>query len=720
MTALYMDGFNHYGSNAQTMLDGAWAEIGGLLGTPPFGARTGALAFGSNAAETGGRYVLPSSEDEIFVSLGFAVNSLPQINNRNEIISFHDSGNVKIATLYLETTGALQLLASNDTTVLAETQGPVIVAGNWHFLEMDFNQGSGAFTLRIDDPTASNTPTITATGLSLGSNEVAQIEVITAHGSNVSQAWAADLFIRNTSGSINNSWLGDRRIATLLADADTTTMGWTPRYYHKLGAGILNLTGTDRFNAGFNSLVSSPDSGSLNIGASDFTIESFIRFESLPTSTHKAVIFGKWDETHDQRSYQLFYGSQALNNSSLCFQTSTDGSVSTVAQPIIYPWTPELDTWYNIAIVRAAGELLLFVDGQQLGLPIADSTTYFAGTAPLGIGGQAESGSPGFLINSMFTGWFDETRFTNGVGRYTTNFTPTTVEFPRSSSDPDWTDVVLLAGYDSQIQDESTFTRTLSAFNNAVQQTTNDGPSVGVWSTVGKLAPDDNSFAEAPFVAASNILTLSAQPAANDTVTVGTSDGTTAAVYKFVSSVTTAFDVLIDTSLQQTLQNLYNAINAGAGSGTKYGTGTTSNFDVIASQLPAGQLAVTALLPGTAGNSIASTVSLTHGGAWASTTLLGGLAIPGPSNFKVQRPPNDTTIISAVQVVTRSFKSDAGIGTFNTSLIGPLGGSTTDSTHSLTVSPVFYSDMYEIDPDTSGPISPTTIVNGAIQINRVS
>lgn len=720
MTALYMDGFNHYGTDVSKMLDGAWAQVNGKLGVPVFGARTGAFAFGSVTNSIGGRFVLRATETEVFLSMGLGAEELPPFNNRQQVVSFKNASNIRIATLYLQSTGVLALLGNDDTTVLAQTQGPVIVAGNWHFLEMDFDQAGGNFTLRVDDASASDTPAITATGLSLGSDDIAQLEFLTVTSLSLAQVWMADLLLRNTDGSVNNSWLGDRRIATLLVDADTPTMGWIPRYYQKIGVGILNVTG-NFFGTG--ACVGATSNTSLNVGAGDFTIENFVRLKSLPTGSNKAVIFGKWDETHDTRSYQLFLGSQALNSGSLCFQTSTDGSVSTVAQPIVYPWAPELDTWYHVAVVRASGELLLFVDGQQLGLPIADSNTYFAGGAPLGIAGQVEKdGGGGFVqtANSMVVGWLDETRFTIGFARYTTNFTPTTVAFPRGTDDPEWADVALMCGYDSLIQDESGFSRNLLAFNNAAQQMVDDGPAVGVWSTLGKAAPDDNTFAEAPFLPATSILTLAAQPAVNNTVTVGTKDGTTPAVYTFKSVLTGAFQVLIDTSLQQTMQNLYNAINAGTGSGTKYGTGTTSNNDVVASQLPAGQMAVTSLTPGTAGNSIATTATLTNGGGWTGATLAGGVNIPGPSDFKVQRPPPNTTIISAVQIVARAFKSDAGVGSINTAFIGPLGAVTTGPTHALTVSPVYYNDIYEEDPDTSAPISPATLINGSIRLNRVS
>lgn len=723
MTALKHDGWDHYGAGSfglARMLDGNWAEVcsGGTCGpnVPSWGTRTGAYALCADPNFPGNyRYVLAATKGRVFFSCGFSVDGLPSVDFKNRICTFRTASNVDIANLWVNSNGALALTGPAGT-VVAQSQGPVIRSRTWHFLEMDFNQAGGGFVLRVDDPTGAGTPVINGTAgtVALGATAVGQMTVLGMPGvpTGAVTSWMDDFYLRDSSGTVNNGWLGDRRIGTLLVSADTATAGWTPRYYHEIGAGILNDTTA-------NACVTAATATSLNIGNGDFTLETFVRFQALPSGSNKAVIFSRWDQTANQRSYQLFLGSVALNGGALCFQTSTDGTVSTVTQSIVYPFTPDLDVWYHIAMVRASGELLLFVNGQQFGLPIADSTTYFAGTAQYSIGAQQEAG--GTIAGTNTQGWFDEHRFTVGFARYTSNFTPTTVAFPRGSgSDAHWANVALLAGFDSNIQDESGFGRALTARNGAAQQTVSDGPAVGVWSTMGKAVPDDNTFAEAPLIPASSILTLNAQPAANDTVTVGTKAGPAAAVYTFKAALTAAYQVLIDTTLQGTLQNLYNAINAGPGAGTKYGTGTAANLDVTASQLPAGQMAVTANTAGTAGNAVATSVSLTNGGGWTGATLAGGVNIPGPSDFKMQRPPPLTTIISSIEPVFRGFKSDAGLASVNSGFVGPLGAVTTAGAHNLTVNPSYYSDIYELDPDTSAAITPSTLINGAVRINRAT
>lgn len=120
--------------------------------------------------------------------------------------------------------------------------------------------------------------------------------------------------------------------------------------------------------------------------------------------------------------------------------------------------------------------------------------------------------------------------------------------------------------------------------------------------------------------AATGVLTFTAQPAANDTVTVGTQ------IYTFVTALTAINQVLIGASIPATLANLSAAINAGAGNGTVYYNGTIANGSATAApniNAP-WALTATAILSGTAGNSIATTKS-TAAGSWAATTLLGGV-----------------------------------------------------------------------------------------------
>lgn len=120
--------------------------------------------------------------------------------------------------------------------------------------------------------------------------------------------------------------------------------------------------------------------------------------------------------------------------------------------------------------------------------------------------------------------------------------------------------------------------------------------------------------------AAIGTLALTGQPLDTETVTIG------AQTYTFVATLVGADDVLIGATVSDSLDNLIAAINNAAGEGTLYGTGTVLNADVTAA---VGSLAdsmdVTSKVVGVAGNSVATTETLTNG-SWGAATLQGGSA----------------------------------------------------------------------------------------------
>lgn len=744
MTALFMDSFDHYGTKApalessfnfpafNNMSNAGWSfnDLGVTnyyagIDTPSWGpARTGPYAF-IKGRDTSGVWntevvrALPAPLTNMFLSISMALDNLPtQICT---LLHFRTSASSGLYSLRVQPSGALDMYNLSTSTVIASTAGPVMVPQTWYFFEMNLNT-AGNWVLRVDDPTGTETPLLQG---ALSGGSIGIIGLGGRASGDTVNTWFDDIFIRDTNGSTNNGWLGDRRIATLFPDGDTTDDGWTPHFYKQISPGIARLsyltTGLSAIQAP-NAAINTANASALNIGAQDFTLETFVRFDRLPQSAENFTIFSKWNEGNTTgRSYQLRYTNPSAG-SNLEFRTSTDGTSGTAVTKILYPWYPEAGQWYHIALVRAAGELLLFVDGVQLGLPIPDSDTYFNSTnSVLTVGGQVNSTSTAnsSISGSTIIGRVDETRFTNGIGRYTSSFTPPTTVYPRDGSDPDWASVVLLMGYDQTINDESSFNRTVVTVGAAAQQLPADGDPPGAWTTVSKQVPDDNTFIRASLLPAFNILTLTTNPSASDTVTVGTTNGSTPAVYTFVSALTSAFDVLIGATAQDTLENLLEAINAGVGEGTVYGTGTTANADVQATGLPAGQFQVTALIAGTAGNSIA--VGSSSPATWQDpANLYGGVDIPGKSSFKLSRPPTNTTIISAVQITSRARKTDSGIGKIQASLIGPLGASADGPEHSLGTTTATYHDIIELDPDTSGPISPTTLVNGKVSVNRTA
>ena len=143
-------------------------------------------------------------------------------------------------------------------------------------------------------------------------------------------------------------------------------------------------------------------------------------------------------------------------------------------------------------------------------------------------------------------------------------------------------------------------------------------------TVAGELAVALNSYA----TAASRALTITdgQNAAADETVTIG------GQVYTFKTSLSAANQVLIGADDNATCANLVAAINGAAGAGTTYGTGTVANTSVTAAAA-SNVVTVTAIIPGTVGNSIAIAETMAQA-AWASSaTVLAGGADSSAANF---------------------------------------------------------------------------------------
>lgn len=101
--------------------------------------------------------------------------------------------------------------------------------------------------------------------------------------------------------------------------------------------------------------------------------------------------------------------------------------------------------------------------------------------------------------------------------------------------------------------------------------------------------------------------------------------------FKTVLSVgpAVAYEVLIGISDATALDNLKSAINASAGAGTLYGTGTVAHPDVVATTNADTTQKVVARVPGTAANTKATT-SADATLSWPDTTLGGGTGASNP------------------------------------------------------------------------------------------
>lgn len=709
MSIITADNFEIYGGDIDKLVEGLWAQIGS-----PFGVGIADTALAIPPFETEGKYWLSLHGRGAAVrrvyggsysSIGHCFNvyfdELPSLNNRLYPIEFRDGSNTMTAQMRVTTDGNLTIHDSTGTEV-ASTTAPAVVSGTVHKIQIQLVYHASAATVevRVDGVTVIN-----ATGLAIVGTASQWAHWI----NNTSSGPYGTMYIGYTvayslAGTYNSDWPAISGVALLEPNADTAANYFTPRPYQLFGAGNLAVPGSG-------SVLDCSSSVDFDLAAADYTLEGWVRFDTLPTGTQFATLMGKWSASTSERSYRLVKYGPSSNGGHLRFEITTDGTLATLTPVIDVAWTPTIGHWYYIAVCRASGVTRLFIDGEVYGVPVADANTYFAATAKFVIGGEMSGVGSTVLTDSSMNGHVDEVRITPGVARYTANFTKPTTAFPTNvAGDPDFASVVLLLDFDENTDDLSDFATVTVARGSCARQEWSD--AAALYLTVDSPTPYDTRFMEAAFLPAVGVLTFDDLPTASETITLG------ATTYTFVSSLTGADDVLIGATADATLDNLLNAINNGPGEGTVYGSGTTQNLSALATNGPAvNQLTAAAIVAGAAGNSIVST-STAVDVVWEAATLGGGADIPSPTEFTLTPLPPEATGLRALILLDRSY-----VDTDNASLQKSFvvsGTAAAGADNALTTSPTYRYDVVEEDPDTTAALTPTSVVNGRIRMTRTA
>jgi hypothetical protein len=172
---------------------------------------------------------------------------------------------------------------------------------------------------------------------------------------------------------------------------------------YTLNSGAALTTAVSDFGSGSVSVVSGYMMGSMPaIGTRDFTVEMFVK-GSTNNTTYE---FFDTRPSHTNSVNYFTIGQAIPGGISVAINNATPISSSS--------YVPVDGKWHHLALSRASGVSRLFIDGSQVGASYNDTNNYTA--TSFGVGWNAFGVTEdGFYV--------DELRITEGVGRYTTNFT---------------------------------------------------------------------------------------------------------------------------------------------------------------------------------------------------------------------------------------------------------------------------------------------------------
>lgn len=142
------------------------------------------------------------------------------------------------------------------------------------------------------------------------------------------------------------------------------------------------------------------DTASLSL-TGDFTLEGWVKFESLPADGSAMRFVQKWTGGGtDDRAYQFYFRNNGGTYELVCITSSTGAGA--VVDVVAVAWTPSTGTWYHVAVtadLAATSTYKFYVNGTQQGADQNGTVPSMSDTAApflLGVNGN--------LVDSFFDG----------------------------------------------------------------------------------------------------------------------------------------------------------------------------------------------------------------------------------------------------------------------------------------------------------------------------
>ncbi len=202
------------------------------------------------------------------------------------------------------------------------------------------------------------------------------------------------------------------------ADASTTftdELGktWTANGDAQIDTAQSKFGGASGLFDGTGDSLTTPDHDDFHLANGDWTMEFWVRFNAIGTSVNLV------SQHQDANNWMDIWVGESGSN---LYFAHKAGGVMTARFSASTSFSP--NTWYHIAIERNGNTPRIAVNGTFLS--VTESTAIAGKTlsnlsGPLTVAAYNGSGS--------LNGWLDEFRFSKGIARWTSNFTPPTSEY---------------------------------------------------------------------------------------------------------------------------------------------------------------------------------------------------------------------------------------------------------------------------------------------------
>lgn len=191
---------------------------------------------------------------------------------------------------------------------------------------------------------------------------------------------------------------------------DESGKGWAVEGDAQIDTAQSVFGGASGLFDGTGDYIDTPDHADFDVGAGDFTID----FRMRPSTIKDCGICSQNGEFWEASGIWIWLWA----NGTLAAGITSGGDDYYVNAGAL-----SVDTWYHVALVRDGNTLRLFLDGTSIGTADVTGLTADNPTANFAIG------RPGELDSNYYAGWIDEFRFSKGIARWVSNFTPPTIAY---------------------------------------------------------------------------------------------------------------------------------------------------------------------------------------------------------------------------------------------------------------------------------------------------
>jgi concanavalin A-like lectin/glucanase superfamily protein len=254
---------------------------------------------------------------------------------------------------------------------------------------------------------AGNPTAVSTTFLSLGIGQRGQARVATTDNANL-------LGVGNDGFTKALLHFDGPDASTAAPDSNLGGAGkvWTASGNAQIDTAQSKFGGSSALFDGAGDWFRTPDHADFTFGSNEWTVECWFR----RASSGALFITGQSDSAQTPANQSIFIQTTAGN---VIQATATQVGPLFAQVTGTTQFTDVINPgWHHLAFVRTGNTLKLFIDGVQEGGNV--SMTLAMNDSP----NQWAVGANGEVTSSPWNGWIDEFRITNGVARWTSNFTP--------------------------------------------------------------------------------------------------------------------------------------------------------------------------------------------------------------------------------------------------------------------------------------------------------